>query len=125
MKNAVKDIDAYLATQSEPIRDALEKLRSIIKSLVPEAEEVISYGMPAFRYHGMLVGFAGWKNHCGFYPWNNGTVEKFKDELNDFSVAKGTIRFTTDKPLPDILVKKIVRSRMKENLEKEKKKNIK
>ncbi len=64
-----KDIDEYLENLNEKDKAALEKLRQIIKSAAPEAIETISYGMPAFRFHGMLVGFAAWKAHYGFYPW--------------------------------------------------------
>lgn len=120
MADSVKDIDAYLSKQPEKMKAALEKLRQTIKEMVPGAEEVISYQMPAFRYHGMLVGFAGWKNHCGFYPWNSRTVKEFKNELKDFETSKGAIRFTIEKPLPVALIKKIVKARMKENLKREK-----
>jgi uncharacterized protein YdhG (YjbR/CyaY superfamily) len=124
MQKSAKDIDAYLASQPKEVRIALEKLRQIIKSVVPEAEEMISYQMPAFKYHGMLVGFAGWKNHCGFYPWNSSTIKKFKNELKEFGTSKGAIRFTIEKPLPDALIKKMVASRIQENLSKEKKLNL-
>ncbi len=120
MKPSIKDIDSYIALQPENVKTELEKLRQTIKSVAPEAEEVISYGMPAFKYHGMLVGFAAAKNHYGFYPWNGSTVTQFKDDLNEFNTSKGAIQFAKDKPLPVALIKKIVRYRMKENLEKEK-----
>ena len=110
---AVKDIDTYLAMQSEPVRNALEHLRKVIKSVAPDAEEVISYGMPAFKQYRVLVGFAAFKDHCSFFPWGAETIERFKEELAGFSLSKGTIRFTTDKPLPDELVKKIVQAKMK------------
>ena len=120
---AAKDIDSYLAGVPSPARVKLEKLRSIILSVAPDAEEVISYAMPAFKYHGMLVGFAAWKNHVGFYPWNSRTIAEFKDELRGFTTSKGAIQFPLDKPIPIALVKKIVKVRMKENLAKEKLKN--
>jgi len=118
-----KNIDEYLALQPVQVRAALQKLRKIIKSVAPESEEVISYSMPAFKYHGMLVGFAGWKNHAGFYPWNSRTVDEFKDELKKYTTSKGAIQFPLDKPIPVTLVKKIVKTRMKDNLAKEKLKN--
>jgi uncharacterized protein YdhG (YjbR/CyaY superfamily) len=117
---AAKNIDEYLATQPPKTREVLEKLRRIILSIAPEAEEVISYAMPAFKYHGMLVGFAGWKNHAGFYPWNSRTIAEFKDELKAYETSKGAIQFPLEKPIPVALVKKIVKARMKDNLAKEK-----
>lgn len=120
MKSAqtLKDTDSYLALQPEKVRDVLEKLRQTIKSSAPEAEEVISYGMPAFRYHGMLVYFAAFKNHCSFFPGS--IVEKMKNELKNYKTSKGTIQFTAEKPLPTALVKKIIKARVKENLNKKK-----
>jgi uncharacterized protein YdhG (YjbR/CyaY superfamily) len=91
MNAPAKNIDEYLAMQPAKTRAALEKLRSIILSVAPDADEVISYAMLAFKYHGMLVGFAGWKNHSGFYPWNSRTVEEFKEELKGYSTSKGAI----------------------------------
>ena len=114
-----KTIDEYFALQPDVVKDALQRLRNIVKEVCPEAEEVISYRMPAFRYHGMLVGFAGWKNHCSFYPWSGRTIELFSEELKGFSLDKGTIRFSIEKPLPEDLVKMIVKERMRQNLEKE------
>lgn len=120
MKSAqtLKDTDSYLALQPEKVREVLEKLRQTIKSSAPEAEEVISYGMPAFRYHGMLVYFAAFKNHCSFFPGS--IVEKMKNELKNYKTSKGTIQFTAEKPLPAALVKKIIKARVKENLNKKK-----
>jgi uncharacterized protein YdhG (YjbR/CyaY superfamily) len=119
----VKDIDTYIAKQAEDVRAGLEDLRQIIKSLVPDAEEVISYAMPAFKYHGMLVGFAANKNHIGFYTWNGHTVADFKDELKGYVTTKSAIHLSIDKPLPAGLIKKIVKARVKENLSKTKTKN--
>jgi uncharacterized protein YdhG (YjbR/CyaY superfamily) len=116
MKPKAESIDQYLDAQPEPERRVLEKLRKTIKEIVPEAEEIISYGMPAFRYHGVLVGFAAAKDHFGFYPFNSSTVAQFKDELKGYSLSKGTIRFPKYKPLPDALIKKIVKARVQENL---------
>ncbi len=119
-----KNIDDYLADVPPPARVKLEKLRSIILSVAPEAEEVISYAMPAFKYHGMLVGFAAWKNHVGFYPWNSRTVKEFNEELKEYSTSKGAIQFPLEKPIPVTLVKKIVKARMNENLAKAKLKKL-
>jgi uncharacterized protein YdhG (YjbR/CyaY superfamily) len=118
---AVTDIDSYLANQPENVRDALEKLRQTIKQLVPDAIEVISYQMPAFKYHGILVYFAAFKNHCSLFPGNAKIISQFKDELKEFVTSKGTIQFTLEKPIPDDLLKKIIIARMNENLSKCKK----
>jgi uncharacterized protein YdhG (YjbR/CyaY superfamily) len=118
MKAPAKNIDEYLVQQPPKSRTALEKLRQIILSVAPDAEEVISYAMPAFKYHGILVGFAGWKNHSGFYPWNSRTVTEFKEDLKGYETSKGAVQFPLDKPIPVALVKKIVKARMKENLKK-------
>lgn len=122
MNTAIKDIDTYLSMQSEEDCAMLQKLREIIKAAAPEAEETIGYGMPMFRYHGMLVAFAAAKNHYGFYPCDGSTVAFFKDELKDFGLSKGAMRLPKDKPLPAALIKKIVKWRMKENIAKEKSK---
>jgi uncharacterized protein YdhG (YjbR/CyaY superfamily) len=115
---AVKDIDTYIALQPENIRPALEKLRAVIRSVARDAQETIGYSMPMFRYHGMLVGFAGWKNHYGFYPCGSAVLDEMQEELKGYRTSKGTIQFALDKPLPVALIKKIVKLRMKQNKEK-------
>ncbi len=120
------DIDSYLALQTKEVRTCLQHLRETIKSVVPDAEEVISYQMPAFKYHGMLVYFAAFKNHCSFFAGNGVLIQSMADELKAYKTAKATLQFTVDNPLPDELVIKIVKTRIKENLLKlEKKKNKK
>jgi uncharacterized protein YdhG (YjbR/CyaY superfamily) len=116
-----KDVDTYLAVQPENIRLALEKMRGIIKTAAPDAEEVISYGMPAYKYHGMLVYFAGFKNHYSLFPGNASMIAEMADELKGYKTSKGTIQFALDKPMPVSLIKKIVKARMKENISKQKK----
>ena len=116
-----KDIDTYLALQPQNVRIALEKMRQVIKTTAPAAEEVISYGMPAYRYHGMLVYFAGFKNHYSLFPGNASMIAEMADELKGYKTSKGTIQFAPDKPMPVTLIKKIVKARMKENLSKQKK----
>lgn len=107
-------IDEYLAPLSAEKRAALERLRKDIRAAVPEAEECISYQVPAFRLHGkMLVWFAAATNHCSFYP--GAVVEDMKDELAGYSISKGTIRFPPDEPLPASLVRKLVRARIAKN----------
>ena len=118
MKVSVKNIDDYITLQPKELRATLEKMRKTIKEVAPDAEEVISYNMPAFKYYGMLVGFAANKNHCGFYPWNGRTVKQFSEDLLGYGTTKGAIHFPWDKPLPIALIKKIVKARMKENMSK-------
>ena len=110
------DVESYLAACPEPHRSTLEKLRATIRTVVPqEASEAISYGMPSFQYKGGLVGYAAFANHCSFFPMNSSLIEAFKDELKGFQTSKGTIRFSVDKPLPNALLKKLVKTRIAEN----------
>lgn len=112
-----KDIDSYIAGQVPDVRARLEQIRQVVKTSAPKAEEVISYGMPAFKFHGMLVYFAAFKNHIGFYALPSGN-EAFQKELSAYKQGKGSIQFPLDKPVPLALIKKIVKFRVKENLEK-------
>jgi len=106
-------IDAYLAGVKADQRAALEKLRQAIHAVAPRAEECISYGIPAFRLNGRaLVFFGAWANHCSFYPANSAMLKKLRDDLKGFQTSKGTIRFSPDKPLPESLVKKLVKARV-------------
>jgi uncharacterized protein YdhG (YjbR/CyaY superfamily) len=111
-------IDEYISESPENTREKLEKIRSVVKEMVPEAEETISYNMPAFRYHGVLIYFAGFKGHIGFYPGDARTIGIFEDQLKGFETSKGTIRFPLDKDLPMELIKTIVQFRANTNLEK-------
>ncbi len=122
MKTAVKDIDAYLATLTPDVAATLERLRQAIKKTAPEAVEMISYNMPAFKYHGMLVYFAAFKNHCSLFGGNASIVKEMEPLLKGFVTTKGSIHFTPQKPLPIALIKAIVKARMKENILKEKSK---
>jgi len=116
MSKKPKTIDEYLAGVSEDQRAALEKLRKTVRSIVPKAEECISYGMPAFRLDGKpLVYFAAAKNHCAFYPGSGSTVPDHRDELKAYETTKGSIHFQPDKPLPAALVRKLVKARIAEN----------
>ncbi len=116
MTDTPRTIDEYLASVPDTKREALEKLRKIIIDTIPDAQECISYHMPAFRLHGrMLLGFAAAKNHCSLYPWSSSAIDVFVDELSDFSTSKGTIRFQPDKPIPDDLIRKIIDYRISEN----------
>jgi uncharacterized protein YdhG (YjbR/CyaY superfamily) len=120
-KNAAETIDEYLAgVRDEDHRRALEKLRKQIKAAAPRAEECISYQMPAFRQNGMLVFFGNASKHCAFYPGST-AIETHKDELKDYELSKGTIRFQPNKPLPAALVRTIVKERLADNERKAKK----
>src|SRR5690242_6093730 len=104
-----KDPDQYLSRVPEPARTTLNRIRAVIRSAVPkETTECISYGIPAFRYKGALVGYAAFKDHCSFFPMSSTLIAAMKDELAQYETAKGTIRFPLDKPMPAALVKKIV-----------------
>ncbi|OGS56334.1 MAG: hypothetical protein A3K60_08300 [Euryarchaeota archaeon RBG_19FT_COMBO_56_21] len=109
-----KDVDDYLASVSEQARVTLEKLRRIIIAAAPEAKEIISWRMPMYYYHGMLVGFAAFKDHLSFFPGSS-VMKKHEGELKNYDTAKGTIHFPMNKPLPAALVKKLVKARIKEN----------
>lgn len=114
-----KNIEEYIAGFPKAIQELLEQLRAIIKKAAPQAEEIISYGMPAFKMNGMLVYFAAHTKHIGFYPVSSAIAE-FKKELAVYQWSKGTIRFPIDKPLPIRLITKIVKFRVTENLQKAK-----
>ncbi len=116
----IKNIDDYIALQPEKFQEALEKVRQVFHKVAPKAEEAISYNMPAFKFHGMLGGFAGFKDHMSFFPWTGKTVKQFKKELEGFKTSKGTVQFTLEKPIPVPLLKKMLKARMKDLLEKEK-----
>ena len=108
-------IDDYLAKVGAEQRVALERLRKTIRSAAPKAEECISYGLAAFRHHGMLVGFGATRNHCAFYLMSASTLDDFRDEVEGFDISKGTIRFQPARPLPASLVRKLVKARIAEN----------
>lgn len=108
-------IDDYLKQVAPAQRAALQKLRTLIKAAAPKAEECISYQVPAFRLNGLLVGFGARADYCAFYPMNGTLVEAFKTDLEGFKTSKGMIRFQPDHPIPDALVKKMVKVRIAEN----------
>lgn len=112
-----KDVDSYIDACPAAVQKKLQQVRQTIKKAAPEAEEVISYQMPAYKFHGMLIFFAAWANHISIYPapWN---AEALKKEMSAYEGSKGTIKFPLDKPLPLRLVAKMVKYRMKQNLEK-------
>lgn len=101
-------VDEYLANLEPEQRAALQHIRELIEDLVPEAEESMSYGMPAFKYRGKpLVYFAAFKDHLSIFPTSE-PAEAFQEQLKDFKTSKGTIQFTLAHPLPDALIKDVV-----------------
>ena len=121
---APPNVDFYIAGFPPATKELLELLRETIKKAAPEAEEVISYQMPAYKSHGMLVYFAGYKNHIGFYPTGSG-IANFINELSGYKTSKGTVQFPLDQPLPLELITEIVKFKVAENLEKVKEKHKK
>jgi uncharacterized protein YdhG (YjbR/CyaY superfamily) len=109
-----KDVDEYLAGVPKEARATLEKLRKTIKAAAPMASEGISYQMPMYKHHGMVVGFAAFKDHCSLFP-GSAVMDAHKEELKRYDTSKGTIRFPASKPLPVALVKKLVKARIAEN----------
>jgi uncharacterized protein YdhG (YjbR/CyaY superfamily) len=117
MNANLKSIDEYIALQNDNDKKVLETLRSIIKKAAPKAEEVISYGMPAFKQHSILVYFAVAKNHFGFYPTSKPIVV-FADKLKSYKCTKGAIQFPKNEKLPTKLITDIVKFRLKDDDEK-------
>jgi uncharacterized protein YdhG (YjbR/CyaY superfamily) len=113
---APKSVDEYLARVPQPARSTLKKVRAAIRSALPrEATEAISYQIPAFKYKGRpLVWFAAFSNHCSLFPTAS-VIVAFKSELKAFQISKGTIQFPVDKPLPTVLLKKMVKARLAQN----------
>lgn len=116
-KITYESIDEYISTFPQEIQEILNNLRKVIKEAAPDAVEKISYQMPAFALHGILVYFAAFKNHIGFYPTASG-IDAFKHELSEYKWSKGAIQFPIKKPLPYELVSRIVKFRVLENIEK-------
>lgn len=112
-----KNIDEYIAGFPKDVQELLQKVRKTIREAAPEAEEAIKYQIPTFVLKGNLVHFAAFKNHIGFYPAPQG-MEEFKEELASYEAGKGTARFPLDQPIPYGLISKIVKYRVRMNLEK-------
>lgn len=113
--NAYQTIDDYINQYTGDIRERLTYLREVIKEAAPEASERISYQMPALFLHGVLVYFAAFKKHIGFFPTASGVIA-FQDELTEYKCTKGTIQFPYNKPIPYDLVKRITQYRVTENI---------
>ena len=111
-----KEIDDYLANLDEPKRTTLQKLRQTIESIIPKAEQGLSYGMPAFKVNGKLaMFFAGWKSHYSIYPAGSKAVlVHFEDELARYKKSRGTIKLPLDEPIPAKLIERIAKFRAKE-----------
>lgn len=117
MTNKPNDINEYIASFPKNVQKLLEQIRSIIQKAAPEATEAISYAMPTFKLNGILVHFAAFQNHIGFYALPSGN-EAFQKELSAYKTGKGSIQFPINEPLPEALITKIVKFRVQENLEK-------
>jgi uncharacterized protein YdhG (YjbR/CyaY superfamily) len=111
------DTDTYIAGYPKETQKNLKLLRATIKKAAPQAEEIISYGMPAYKWNGMLVYFAAYEKHIGFYPGSSG-IAAFKNELASYKTSKGTVQFPVEEPVPLPLIARIVKFRLKENQEK-------
>src|SRR5687767_12523744 len=118
-----KTMDEYINSFPEDVRRILTELRQTIREVAPDAEETINYQIPTFILNGNLVHFAAFENHIGFYPAPSG-MEAFKEELSGYKGAKGSVQFPIDQPLPLPLIRRIVKYRVKENVERKQKKKI-
>ena len=118
-KKKINNIDKYIAMYSSDNQKTLEKIRQTIKKAVPDAEEVISYGMRAFKFHGMLAWFAAFKKHYSIFMRPK-VLQVFKEDLKQYELSKSAIKIPLDKPVPEKLVTKIIKYAAKENLKKAK-----
>ncbi len=110
-----QEIDDYLAKVDEPKRATLQKMRQTILDILPDAEEVISYGMPAFRLNGRVIaGFAAFKNHLAYLPHSGSVFNELRDDLKDYASTEGSLHFPIDKPIPKALVEKLIAVRLKQ-----------
>jgi uncharacterized protein YdhG (YjbR/CyaY superfamily) len=110
---SAEDVDEYLRAVEEPGRTTLETLRRTILEIVPEAEQVISYRVPAFRVGDQIIaGFAAFENHLSYLPFNGSVLGQLADELDDYTMTKSSLHFPVDRPLPKALVKKLIAVRL-------------
>jgi uncharacterized protein YdhG (YjbR/CyaY superfamily) len=114
-RTTAKDIDEYIADFPPDVQAILQKIRATIQSAAPDAQVTINYAIPTFTLQGNLVHFAAFKKHIGFYPTPSG-VEQFKNELSAYEMAKGSVQFPLDQPIPYDLISEIVKFRVQENL---------
>jgi uncharacterized protein YdhG (YjbR/CyaY superfamily) len=109
-----KEVTAHLAKVPQPQKATLEELRKTILEIIPEAEEVISYGFPGYRVNGKVIcGFDAFKNHCSFFPHSSLVIPELQKELVNYKTSKGALQFAVDKPLPKALVRKLIKTRMR------------
>lgn len=120
MKTTFESVDQYIAMQTEAVQPVLESIRKTITESAPQAEEGISYQMPAYKLNGPLVYFAAYKNHIGFYPTGTG-IKAFQKEITAYKNSKGAMQFALNQPIPHDLIRKIVAFKVHENLNKIKK----
>lgn len=116
-KIVFKTINEYTASFPNDVRKRLKEIKSIVKAAAPDAKEVISYNMPAYKLNGMLLYFAAHKEHIGFYPMRSG-INEFKEEIAGYKYAAGSVQFPFNKPLPVRLIKRMVKFRAEENRKK-------
>jgi uncharacterized protein YdhG (YjbR/CyaY superfamily) len=110
---SAEEVDEYLRGIDEPKRSTLQALRRTILEIVPEAEEVISYRVPAFRVRGRTVaGFAAFQNHLSYLPFSGSVLAQLGDELDGYTMTKSALHFPVDRPLPKALVKKLIAARL-------------
>jgi uncharacterized protein YdhG (YjbR/CyaY superfamily) len=110
-----REIDEYLAALDEQKRTTLQELRQTILGIIPNAEECISYGMPAFRLEGKIIaGFAAFKNHLSYLPHSGSVLQELSDDLAGYESTAGSLHFPIDQPLPKALVRKLIAIRLKE-----------
>lgn len=109
------EIDKHLARIPEPQRSTLQSLRESILEVIPEAEEVISYGFPGYKLDGKIIcGFDAFKNHCSFFPHSSFVIPELEDELRNYKTSKGALQFAVDRPLPKTLVRKLIKTRLRQ-----------
>jgi uncharacterized protein YdhG (YjbR/CyaY superfamily) len=115
---APRNVDEYFAGVPEPARSKLHQMRAAIRSAVPpEATEAISYRIPAFKYNGPLLWYAAFSDHCSLFP-TAAVIAAFEKELKRYTTSKGTIHFPVDKPLPATLIRKLVKARVAQKVQK-------
>lgn len=106
-------VDTYLRELDEPKRTTLQELRRTILEIVPEADETISYGIPAFRLHGKIIaGFAAFKNHLSYLPFSGSVLDQVADQLEGYTRTKSSLHFPVDRPLSKELVEKLIAVRL-------------
>jgi uncharacterized protein YdhG (YjbR/CyaY superfamily) len=122
-KTDFKTVDEYISTHPDAVQPTLQRVREAIRKAMPDAQEVISYQIPAYKVDGSVVlYFAGWKQHYSIYPATDALLDEFKDDLAPYTVEKATIRFPLSQPVPVKLIERIAKFRVKETTERGKRK---